>query len=114
MIENENKENCCGCTACKNICPKNAIEMKEDEEGFLYPVIDENRCINCNRCKNICSNINPPVEYEGEAYAAVNLSEEERKNSASGGMYYLLAKEIIKRERSSFWSRTYKKFKGTA
>ena len=108
------KRDCNGCGICTMFCPKNCIEMKEDEEGFLYPVIDESRCIHCNRCKNICSNINPPVEYEGEAYAAVNLSEEERKNSASGGMYYLLAKEIIERGRNSFWSRTYQKLESTA
>lgn len=92
-----NKQDCNGCGICTMVCPKNCIEMKEDEEGFLYPVIDESRCIHCNRCKNICSNINSPVEYKGEAYAAVNLSEEERRNSASGGMYYILAKEIINR-----------------
>lgn len=34
------KENCCGCTACANICPKGAIKMNPDGEGFLYPVID--------------------------------------------------------------------------
>ena len=33
------KEECCGCTACYAICPKEAISMVEDEEGFEYPVI---------------------------------------------------------------------------
>ena len=33
--------NCCGCQACVSICPVHAIEMKENEEGFLYPVVDE-------------------------------------------------------------------------
>lgn len=28
------KEECCGCTACYAICPKEAISMVEDEEGF--------------------------------------------------------------------------------
>lgn len=92
------KKDCNGCGICTTVCPKNCIKMKEDNEGFLYPVIDESRCIHCNRCKNICSNINPLNGYEGEAYAAINKSEEERKNSASGGMFFLLAKEIIKRK----------------
>ena len=35
------KEECCGCTACYAICPKEAISMVEDEEGFEYPQIDE-------------------------------------------------------------------------
>ncbi|MBC5665707.1 4Fe-4S binding protein, partial [Dorea sp. NSJ-36] len=34
-----NKEDCCGCSACLNICPKHAIYMKHDEKGYLYPEI---------------------------------------------------------------------------
>ena len=49
------KNNCCGCTACKNICPKNAITMVEDSEGFLYPQIDKQLCIDCGLCKNVCA-----------------------------------------------------------
>ena len=30
------KEDCCGCTACYAICPKSAITMQPDEEGFDY------------------------------------------------------------------------------
>ena len=37
------KEECCGCTACYAICPKEAISMVEDEEGFEYPQIDESK-----------------------------------------------------------------------
>lgn len=48
------KEECCGCTACYAICPRSAIEMISDEEGFLYPKIDETKCISCFRCLNIC------------------------------------------------------------
>lgn len=48
------KENCCGCTACYAICPTNSICMKEDEEGFLYPIIDEQKCIRCRKCLFVC------------------------------------------------------------
>ena len=50
----EKKELCCGCTACYAICPKGAITMIEDEEGFDYPVINEEKCILCFRCVNVC------------------------------------------------------------
>ena len=50
----EKKENCCGCTACYAICPTKAIEMIEDEEGFLYPEINQKKCIVCNKCLSIC------------------------------------------------------------
>jgi ferredoxin len=38
------KDLCCGCTACYAVCPKSAIKMQEDEEGFEYPCIDESKC----------------------------------------------------------------------
>ncbi len=48
------KEECCGCTACYVICPKEAISMVEDEEGFAYPLIDGDRCICCGQCIMVC------------------------------------------------------------
>lgn len=49
------KENCCGCSACYAVCPLNAISMDPDEEGFLYPVIDVTKCIQCYKCIKVCS-----------------------------------------------------------
>lgn len=63
MMLNKNKEypilfrflsECCGCTACMAICPKNAIFMKENEEGFLYPEINKLLCIKCYQCISVC------------------------------------------------------------
>ncbi len=48
------KKLCCGCTACMSSCPVDAIEMKGDEEGFEYPVINLNKCIGCEKCKRAC------------------------------------------------------------
>ena len=48
------KEDCCGCTACYEICPRSAIKMQVDEEGFLYPVIIESLCIKCYNCLKVC------------------------------------------------------------
>lgn len=50
----EKKENCSGCTACYAICPKEAISMVEDEEGFEYPQIDESKCVRCYQCIKVC------------------------------------------------------------
>ena len=58
MIVNKIK-NCTGCTACKSICPVNAISMLEDEEGFLQPIIDKSLCTNCGLCAKICPVENP-------------------------------------------------------
>lgn len=48
------KEECCGCTACYAVCPKKAITMQEDTEGFLYPAIDQDKCIGCKQCLRVC------------------------------------------------------------
>ena len=45
MIKIKEKTDCCGCSACMNICPKKCITMIKDKEGFLYPVVDEEKCI---------------------------------------------------------------------
>ena len=50
----QNKEDCCGCSACFAICTKDAIMMKPDEEGFLYPYIDDDKCITCYQCVRVC------------------------------------------------------------
>ena len=49
-----NKEECCGCAACQAICPVGAIRMVLDEDGFYYPVLDENTCICCRECLQVC------------------------------------------------------------
>ena len=48
------KEECCGCSSCYSVCPNSAITMKEDEEGFLYPIINVKKCVKCYRCINVC------------------------------------------------------------
>ena len=85
----ENKTECCGCGACQAICPKNAIEMVEDEYGFIYPRIDENKCINCNLCKKACAYMNPRKinEYK-RVYVSVSKNDETLKKSASGGVFF--------------------------
>lgn len=97
----KNKNECCGCTACMNICPKHAIKMEEDEEGFLYPKIDEKLCVECGLCKKICAfqngyNIDNRLE-KIDVYATKNKSDEVRMHSSSGGMFYEMAKYVLDR-----------------
>ncbi len=51
----QKKEDCCGCSACASICGKHAISMQPDEEGFLYPHIDESLCVSCGQCITVCA-----------------------------------------------------------
>ncbi len=48
------KSSCCGCGACYAVCPVGAIEMKPDQEGFLYPEVDPERCVRCHKCVQAC------------------------------------------------------------
>ena len=92
------KFNCYGCTACANICPKNAISMVEDEEGFIYPKVDENKCIKCRLCEKVCIYKNKEIENMHEnktVYAVYSKNEEIRQNSTSGGAFTGLYTNII-------------------
>ena len=92
----KNKNQCCGCAACADICPKGAIKMLEDVEGFYYPHIDKSKCIHCGLCEKICPTINVKAcDSILEAYAAYNQDEAIRLNSSSGGVFTNLAEVIL-------------------
>ena len=91
------KNECSGCTACMNACPKAAITMQEDSEGFLYPHIDENTCIHCGLCQKVCSWEHPTYNNSSEplTLASILQNKAERQRSTSGGVFYAIAKWII-------------------
>ena len=91
------KEKCTGCYACYNICPKNAIEMKEDEYGNIYACINNEKCIECKICKKVCPQIN---EMELKApltvYAMYNKDKNIRQQSTSGGAATTFYTKVLK------------------
>lgn len=96
MIEIQDKHKCCGCEACVQICPKHCISFIEDEEGFRYPHIDRTTCIDCGLCEKACPVLQQAEQKEPlKVYAAKNTNEEEQLKSSSGGIFILLAKEVI-------------------
>lgn len=98
-IEILDKRNCCGCTSCAQKCPKNAIEMIEDKEGFLFPSINKEKCINCGLCIKTCPMLNYEVEEKEnfpKALAIKNKNQAEKMKSSSGGVFIVLAKYTIK------------------
>lgn len=101
MIKIKNKRDCCGCEACVQACPKHCIEFILDSQGFGYPKVDENICVNCGLCNNVCPILNVD-EYSlpktTPAYATYNKSAEQRKTSSSGGIFTLLASNVIGKE----------------
>ena len=97
MITIKDKKNCCGCSACVQRCPKQCISLIEEEKGFLYPLVDEEKCINCGLCEKVCPMLNPQEKiHPQEVLAVKNPNEEERMASSSGGVFLPLAREVIK------------------
>lgn len=105
MIVLKEKNQCCGCSACAQACPKNCIVMQPDEEGFLYPQIDQSSCIECGLCEKVCPMLKSPAEdtsSQPKAYAAYNKDEAIRLESSSGGVFTLLALQTLQNDGAVF------------
>ena len=96
MIILKNKKDCCGCEACVQRCPKRCISMHEDEEGFLYPNVNPSLCIDCGLCEKVCPVINQSEIHKPlKVYAAKNPDEQIRLSSSSGGIFTMLAEQVL-------------------
>ncbi len=106
MIAIEEKSKCCGCSACVSICPKKCISFSEDHEGFIYPMVNAEDCIDCGLCEKVC-----PVLHQNEerlplkTFAAYNKNESVRIQSSSGGVFTILAEEVIEQGGVVFGAR---------
>lgn len=94
------RDHCCGCSACASQCPKGAIIMKPNEEGFLHPEIDTVLCVECGSCESVCSGLAPALNIDAEpvAYIVQNIDDDVRYQSTSGGAFTAIASEIIRRD----------------
>lgn len=99
MIKITDKSQCCGCTACASICPNDAILMKPDALGFLYPVVDSDKCTDCGLCEKVCAfhanydtSNNLPVP---EVYAARHKNMQEVETSRSGAAFIAISDWIL-------------------
>ena len=94
------KNQCCGCTACYSICPKNAIQMQGDEKGFLYPTVDENLCVKCQMCVKVCDfqgteEVNHLDIKDNLIYAVKHKDIDERLTSRSGGTFMAICQYVL-------------------
>lgn len=99
MINIIDKEKCCGCSACAQICPRGSITMIKDEEGFFYPSVDKKTCIDCNQCRAICPFENNTIkaEFHPVILGAKAYDDEIRYWSSSGGIFTLVAESILEK-----------------
>ena len=85
---------CAGCMACTDICPKQCISIVDDVQ-YMNAIINQEKCINCNLCHKVCGQNNPaelqkPLEwYQGWA------KDEIRGKSSSGGLASALQHSFI-------------------
>lgn len=87
---------CSGCSACASVCPKACITMQEDDMGSNYPHVDTAKCIECGACVKVCPFINPSAITEPvKCFAAININEQVRLKSSSGGVFKALSNHII-------------------
>lgn len=103
MINIEDKKDCCGCNACGDICPKGAISFVADDEGFLYPHVEEAKCVKCGLCLRTCPQIHAEELHKNEfpkpeCWAAAHRNNYIRFDSTSGGVFSACANQIYARK----------------
>lgn len=98
---------CCGCRACGDVCPVGCITFGKDYEGFYNPSVDETSCISCGKCVRSCPELNPITDkIADEAIAAYANSESRRQAGSSGGLFGLIAHDVISR-RGKVWGAAF-------
>lgn len=96
-IQGIGEKQCCGCGACRQVCPQGCIDRVENQRGFILPSVDESKCVNCGLCRKVCPEINIPEKSSTlSAYIAKTAEFEIQKQSTSGGIFTLLAEEVLK------------------
>lgn len=98
-LNTRNKNECCGCRACAEICPQQCIAMREDENGFVYPYVEFEQCVNCRLCERVC-----PMCFDGfvhqqnaEAWVGMHKSPDICLNSSSGGAFSAISNLAMER-----------------
>ena len=101
MIKIKDLKECCGCTACANVCIHDAIMMEPDALGFVYPKVDESKCVDCGLCEKVCSfndnydkSLNLPVP---DVYGARHKDMNEVMKSRSGAAFVAISDYILER-----------------
>lgn len=90
------KETCTGCFACANVCPKDAISLPSNFEGFYFPQIDSDKCIDCGLCDKICPQVSTQETFTMQkAYYGWSNNDDVRKSSSSGGFFFHIATTIL-------------------
>lgn len=96
MIDIRNEKDCCGCSACVEICPRNCLSMIPDRYGFPYPMVKKDECVDCGLCNKVCpiENGNAP-RLPLASYAFMHKDMEVRKRTSTGGAFVAMAEKVL-------------------
>ena len=86
---------CTACEACVQSCPAECIKMVEDENGFAYPQIDNDRCLHCEKCVKVCPDNHKFATGKSIFYMGWHKDIAVLKKSSSGGAFTAIADLVL-------------------
>lgn len=93
---------CTSCQVCGAVCPKEAIHIELNKDGFYRPIIDHDKCIDCGICLKACYKYDEQISITTEeklkdipVYAASAKDDDVLRNTTSGGVADILCKHLI-------------------
>ena len=100
MIDIKYAKDCCGCSACIDVCPQKCIEQIVDKDGFIRPRVNVNDCIDCHLCENVCPEKHTVKKKytDRRLYSAFHKNEDTRRKGSSGAIFAALAEYVIAKE----------------
>ena len=107
-LNSQMESECCGCSACEQICPHGCIQMKRNDEGFLYPVVDRAGCVQCGLCEKVCPIANyQRQEQKDICYYGWHKDEQTRRSSTSGAAFMAIAQVCRNHGYEHFYGAAY-------
>jgi coenzyme F420-reducing hydrogenase beta subunit len=93
---------CTSCQVCGAVCPKEAIHIELNKDGFYRPIIDHDKCIDCGICLKACYKYDEQISITTDEklkdipiYAAFAKDDDVLSNTTSGGVADILCKRLI-------------------
>lgn len=90
--------NCYGCGVCVIACPKSALKLHLNNDGFYAPVLSDKLCVNCGICVKVCAFSHNNLALERQnicSYGAWSNDRSIRLKSSSGGVAFELSRFLL-------------------